>query len=106
MTLTYKVLAQGQLPAIAGVLGTVPAGRQWIIKQIRLVNPTGTDRTFSLYVNGVADTNNIFPTTNLVAGTIVDDVGTITLNAAETIQGVAAAATAVTYSIFGLEITL
>ena len=106
MTLTYKVLAQGQLAAVAGAIGTVPAGRQWIIKQIRLVNSTGTDRTFALYVNGVAAANNIFPTTTLPAGVIVDDVGTITLNAAETLQGEASAATAITFSVFGLEITV
>jgi hypothetical protein len=107
MVLTYKVLGQGQLPAATAALVTVPAGHQYIIKQVRLVNPTGgTDRTVALYVNGSAAANQIFPTTNLVAGTLLDDVGTITLNAAETLQGVAAAATEITYTIFGLDITV
>ena len=107
MTLTYKVLAQGQLSNVAGVLLTVPAGHQYIIKQIRLVNATGgTNRTVQLYVNGTAAANSIYPSTTLAAGTLLDDVGTITLNAAETLQGVAAAATEITFTVCGLDITI
>lgn len=109
MTLTYKVLAQGQLPTVAGtpVLLTVPAGHQYIIKQIRLVNPTGgTNRLVQLYINGTTDAFCIYPSTTLAAGTLLDDVGTITLNAAEFVNGKAAAAGEVTYTIFGLDITV
>lgn len=105
MTLTYKVLAQGQLAAVAGVLLTVPTNHQYIIKQIRLVNPTGgTNRLVSLFVNGTAAANEIYPSTSLLAGTLLDDVGTITLNAGETLQGVAAAAMEITYTVFGVDI--
>jgi len=107
MTLTYKVLAQGQLPAAAAAIATVPAGKQWIVKQIRLVNLMGgTNRVVSLFVNGTTAAFCIYPSTNLVAGTLLDDVGTITLNAAEYIAGVAAAATEVTFTVFGLELTV
>jgi hypothetical protein len=64
---TYKILAQGQLPAVVGVLYTAPASNVAFVKEILLHNPTAGSITFTLYVNGTAATNKI-GTFILIAG--------------------------------------
>lgn len=56
----YKVLAQGQLPSVAGVLYTAPASTQTFVKSIHLVNTTGSDVTgIKLFKNGTGTINQI-----------------------------------------------
>jgi hypothetical protein len=58
-TETYKVLAQIQLAAAAGVVYTVPGSTTAFIKIIFLLNQGTTNQTVVLYVNGTAATNAI-----------------------------------------------
>ncbi len=106
MALTYKVLAQGQLPNAAGVLYTVPAGTSAIVKQIALANTDGAaTHNATIYVNGTGAGNQILPVTTLPINGSMPLTGTITLAAGQTIQGLADAASKITYTIFGVEIT-
>jgi pectate lyase-like protein/parallel beta helix pectate lyase-like protein len=56
---TVKPLAQGQLPASAGVLYTVPVGQAAVVKKITLSNTGGTAQTVTLFVNGSGATNEV-----------------------------------------------
>lgn len=105
MTDTFHVLAQGQLPASAGTLYTVPAATSAIVKSIALVNTSAGSVTASLTVNGTGAANQILPPATILAGGWADYEGTITLAATNTISGVAGAGTSITYTIYGDEIT-
>lgn len=67
-TEVYKVLYQGQLPAAAATLYTVPASNTGFIKTITVINTDVVDRTFELFVNGTADANSISATYLVSAG--------------------------------------
>lgn len=100
----YKVLAQGQLSNVAGVLYTVPGGGMAIVSRIVLVNTDTGAHTATLFVNGTAAANEIMPATSINPADRITDEGRMTLAATNTIQGVADVASKVTYTIFGLEI--
>lgn len=56
----YKVLAQGQLPASAGVLYTAPASTQAFVKSLHLANTSGADVTgIKLFKNGTGAINQL-----------------------------------------------
>ena len=75
------------------------------IRSIVLVNTTGGAITVSLFVNGSANANKILDTVSIGAGQRVELNTVMTLAATNTIQGVASAATSVTMTVFGLEIS-
>lgn len=102
---TFHVLAQGQLPSSIAAIYTVPALTHAIIKGIKLVNSTGTDETATLAVNGSGTANQILPPATILAGGWAEDDTTITLGPGETLWGVAGAASAITYTVFGDEVT-
>lgn len=56
---SFKKLAQGQLPAVAGVLYTVPGSTQSVVKAIVLVNTTGAGVAVTMYVDGTVAANSI-----------------------------------------------
>lgn len=105
MAETFKKLYQGQVPATATTLYTVPAVTQTIVKHIRAVNTSGTARTIRLWHDGTADANAILPPVSLAPGEWAEFDGSILAEAADTISGQASAATAITVTIYGLEIT-
>jgi hypothetical protein len=105
MAEAFKKLYQGQVPSSATTLYTVPGSTQAIIKHIRVVNPTGTARTIRLWHDGTADSNAILPPVSIGAGEWAEFDGAILAEAADTISGQAAAASAITVTIYGLEIT-
>lgn len=55
----FRVLGQGQLPAVAGALYTVGAGLEGLVKTIMLSNTGATNPTVTLSVNGTAAANRI-----------------------------------------------
>lgn len=65
----FKVLAQGQIPSSIAAVYTVPALTSAIIKTIHLANPTGSDATVSLTVNGTGNAHVILPPVTIAAGT-------------------------------------
>ena len=105
MAETYKKLAQGQMGTSSGTLYTVPSSTTAIIKYISLTNNTGTARTAQLFHDGTAATNSILPAVSIVAGGWAEFEGTIIMEAADTLAGDAEAATAISYTVYGLEIT-
>lgn len=71
-TLTYKVLAQGQLAAAAAAIYTVPASNIAMVKTLILTNATATQVTgIYLYVNGVAAANQIAGPITMPAGSTI-----------------------------------
>lgn len=68
-TETYKILYQGQLPAAAATLYTVPASTTAFIKTISVVNnDAGASHQFQLFVDGTANANAITPLVTVPAG--------------------------------------
>lgn len=105
MAETWKKLYQGQVGSSATTLYTVPGATEAIIKHIRAVNTSGTARTIRLWHDGSADANAILPPVELGPGEWGEFDGSILAEAADTISGQAGAATAITVTIYGLEIT-
>lgn len=93
------------MPNAAAAQYTVPGATNAIIRSIVLVNTTGSSVTVSLFTDGSAAANKILDTYTIPANTRVSLNDVITLAAAGAIWGVCSAATAVTMSIFGLEIS-
>lgn len=56
---TYKVLSQGQLPAVAGALYTTPTGTTAFVKHLILANTSGAGTNVVMYINGVGAVNQI-----------------------------------------------
>ncbi len=100
----FKVLGQGTL-ATGGpaTLYTVPTGWQAAVKNIVLVNYSGTDRTFDIFVNGSADVNRLCKAEPLQASKRVILPEVELLEDGDTILGSASANTAIVYTIFGVE---
>lgn len=102
----YKLLYQGQLPSSVGTLATVGTGKMWIVKHITVINNDSAARTFALYRQGTAAANIITPPAMAIAaGGMAEWDGTMALNDAETIRGLASVATMVTISIDGDEVS-
>jgi hypothetical protein len=116
MAEAFKKLAQGYLPVVgdgsasAIKLYDVPSSTEAIIKSINLTNSTGTAREATLYntANGedAADAEQmILPGVSIVAGGFAEWEGTMCLAATTELHGFAAAGSAITYTIWGIEIS-
>ena len=107
MAEAYKILGQGELPAAAGVLYTVPGATEAIVKLITLVNQTAGALTVTMWIDGAADANLwVPPTFEIPANGSAEWSGSLALEAAITIRGATAGgANDITYLITGLEIT-
>lgn len=103
----YKTLYQGQLASSVATLYTVGGGLAHIIKNIKVVNNDSSARTFSLLVGGTAATNRIGPAAmSIPAGGMAEWDGTMCLAATETLRGFGSAATQLTITVSGDEVTL
>lgn len=104
-TVTYKFLANGQLAATTGDLFTATAVT--IIRRITLVNTDSVARAVNLFVLKSGGTARRITNKNisLPANESLTDTAPITLGIGDKLQGDAAAATVVDYTVFGLEIT-
>lgn len=69
----FKVLAQGQLPAAAAAIYTVPASTVSLVSQIYLANTTAGALTVTLYINGVAASNQIVRLSVPANGSVTGD---------------------------------
>src|SRR3954462_8862229 len=101
----YKRLYKGQPSTSTAALYTVPGSTSAIVKHMRIVNPTSAYVSIDLYESGTADADRISPTVNIGPGEWAEWDGTITLAAASTIQAKASAATSLTVTIYGVEIS-
>lgn len=67
----FKVLAQGQLPAVGGTLYAAPGSTSALVQKIFMANTTAGAVTAGLYINGTAGTNLIFACTLEANGSAV-----------------------------------
>lgn len=106
MTDTFKKLAQAQVAASPSTttLYTVPASTQTVVRHIRMVNTTGTDRTLKLWHDGTNNVNVILPPTTIKAGGWAEFDGTLTFEASDTLISQASAGSAITVTVYGLEV--
>lgn len=104
----YKVLAQGQLAGAVAAVYTVPASNMAVVRSIVLVNCDTVTRTVQLFVNGTGDANRILGSSanpiSLAPGERIELNSVVTLEATNTIRGMADVAAKVTVTVFGLEI--
>lgn len=90
----FKLLAQGQVPNPVNTLLAATAGQQSIIKEIHLVNTTGSAVTVKLYVDGTVGTNQ-FASLSIPAnggGTWTDAGWKILDSSGQVISGIASLA--------------
>jgi len=103
----YLMLAQGQLPTSVGSIYANSSGSSVIIRKISLSNTSGSDATAKLhYVQSAGSPSNsnvILPTRTLSSGDNTEG-GAIVVEDGESIQGVSGTASAISYTIWGLQI--
>jgi hypothetical protein len=101
----YKVLGQGYANSGSfSAVYTVPASKNAIIKSVTLANESGGAATVALAVNGTANSNVILAETTMNDGDTGSGNGNITLEATNTLQAKSDTASAVTVTVFGLEL--
>jgi len=106
MAFSIKALGEGQLANTKGTLYTTPALTQAIIKTITLVNTGAAAQAVNLYAKSGATSRRIIPKDmNLGAGYMLVFDDELTLEAADLIEGDAANATEVDFTINGVEET-
>lgn len=106
MTVDIKSLADGQLASPSkATLYTAPAATQAVVNCITLVNTDGSARTVNLYFKASGGTSRrIIPKDlSLAAGAGFAYDKSISLEAADILEGDASAATVVDYVINGVE---
>lgn len=104
MSNVYKKLAQGTLGTSPAVLYTVPSGSQAVIRKITLASVSSSDCWAKLFDGGSADGNVILPQVTIDANGFAEWTGgAMTLFGGGTIEGVAEAASSITYTIYGME---
>lgn len=105
MAETFKLLYQNQVPSTATTLYTVPSATSTLIKTMRIVNTSASAATIKIWQNGTADANVIMPTVSIDAGGFAEFEGSITMAAADYLSAQAGTATAITLTVWGVEIT-
>lgn len=110
MAESYFKLYQGTLTTSAAVLYTPTSTYSAIVKSIRVVNITSpaASATVTLYQtasNGSAGTGNmILPATTIDGGGFGEFDGTMTLTGTDSIWGKSDTASALTVTIYGVEV--
>ena len=105
MAEAWKKLYQGEVPDEATLLYTAPASTEAIIKYIVGINSTGSAYDLTLWQGGSADVNLIFGPSPVPIGGRVEFNGNILMEAADTLYGLAGAASAITLTAYGLEVS-
>lgn len=102
-----KNLGNGQLASSKGTIYTVPASTTAIVKNISLVNTNTSAEGVNLYYKKSGGTSRrIFAVDySLAAGACVNHEITITMGAADVLEGDADTASKVDYVISGMEFT-
>ena len=100
----YKTIYQGQLPSTVAVLATVGASKSWILKHYSIRNITAGAVTYELFKNGTTGDYS-WDKGEVPANGKVEWDGTEGFATGETIAGVAGAATSLTLTISGDEVT-
>ena len=102
----YKTLYQGQLPSSVATLATVGGSKWWIVKHIVIVNVTSGAVTFQLFKNGTTTPFAWTPAAiSVPANGMAEWDGSEAMAAAEYLAGVASAATSLTMTVSGDEVS-
>ena len=105
-TFKIKALGEGQLPAATGVLYTVPASTQTIIKTMIFVNTNVAVRTINIFLKTGGTNRRIVPKDlSLKAQYLMETDQEYTLEAGDTVEGDASAASSIDFTIHGIEET-
>lgn len=103
---TYKKLAQAQPAITATTLYTVPGGTTALIRHIAVVNTSAIAAlTIELYHDGSTTTYQILPAVELGIHHFAQWDGVIVMEAGDTLQAKAGAASNVTVTVYGVEVT-
>ena len=84
---------------------TVPGSTKAILRSIHVANESATERTFTLSIGTDGAGKRLFKDVPVAAGDSFDWSGFIVLDAAEVIQALASANTALTLTISGVEVS-
>ena len=103
MAETIKKLAQTPIDATVEAIYTVPASTTTIIKHIRIVNPSGTAATVTLYHDGTTDAFMILPAATIEAGGWAEYDGVITMETGDTLQAKSGTDDVMTITVYGME---
>lgn len=105
MAEAYLKLYQGQPGVAAGVVYTVPASTNTVVKHIRAVNTGTVGASIGLFDGGSGVTNRILPDVVLQPGEWLEWDGLITMPTTATLQAIASVASTITLTIYGLQLT-
>jgi hypothetical protein len=110
MAIVIKNLGEGQIGPTDNVVydlpGAVPAGKAWIVKNVRLLNTDTVARTINLYFlkSGGSTPRQISPKDMVLgAGQLAIDDQEITLGPGDKIQGKASSGNKIDYVMSGVE---
>jgi hypothetical protein len=93
------------LGVAASVLYTVPGSTTAILRYIRVTNSNAADRTITLSIGADGAGKRLIEAQTVPGNGALDWSGFVPLNAAETLQGLASAATSLTVTLAGVEVT-
>lgn len=105
MTDTVKRLAQATVGTSAAAFYTVPGSTSAIVRHIVAANTSGSATTLIVYHGGSAAANTILPSVSVPAGGRIEFDGIISMAAADTLQAIAGAGSAIQVTVHGMEIT-
>jgi hypothetical protein len=111
-TNVYKILAQGQMAATLGDIAAPGAGKCWLIGAVNVVNThASTTRTYMMKVNGTGAANQVSGSAESLGAQERDEwTFPVPLSlggtAGDTLKAIASAATELTYTIWGDEVTI
>ena len=109
MANTYKILGQAQPGTAVADVYTVPASTSAVVSTIAATNVDGTASAINIYVVASGDTagaaNALVYDASLGANTLQAFTLGVTLGAADKISVQSATGSAVTYQVFGQEIS-
>lgn len=103
MALSIISIADGQLASSKGTLYTVPASTQIIVKSITLTNTDSSARAVNIYIKPGSTSRKICSITLDAGASHYLNNLNITLEAADLIEGDAAAGSVVDYVISGVK---
>ena len=103
MAETLKKLGQAQIGSAVSAHYTVPATTTTIIKHLRIVNPTVTAATVTLYHDGTTDAFMILPAATIEAGGWAEYDGVITMETGDTLQAKSGTDDVMTITVYGME---
>jgi hypothetical protein len=103
MATPQRLAGPQQLTSAAATIYTCPADTITVIKRIRLSNPSGNERTFTISIGADAAGTRIYSGVSIPAGSGKDIWGPFTLEEADILQAFADANSAVVIEVDGTE---